>query len=919
MASSPDTSLKGIAEDALRTMDGVSAAVAERVRGRISGRNPDVFAEDADNRMGDPTFDPGRSLGRLSEISELRRQELVVLGNDPVSARLMVADENGAEFVLYVSRVTPETPSGSTARFASYRGPMGRLAALPVGSFAEILTPQGARTFEVIERALVRPKRTPTWDAFDSDVETQALGRVSVPSLQALLNPTEDALPEDILAAMLASEEPREAFSRLRKRPIVDRMGLRDQPILDAAQDAIFRLPLNARVLLTGPPGTGKTTTLIKRLGMKLERGSLTEHEQDLIPEDVPADALPHDKSWIMFTPTELLGLYVREAFSKEGIPAPSSRIQTWEQFSRTLARTTLPILRSVNGTGVFALASANEHLSEDSFRAPESWYEDFETFTLDQLREELAAAARRLTDADDPGASQFARKAISILEGRRGAVESAPPLSARDMDSLLGLGSGLDALAKERRASIDSIVKDTINGHLRRNSAFLDELGAFLTSSQEPPEGDGEEDGDDDEDEDEGAGSAEKPAPSRIHDLVSTFGKALRSWARAHVSGRTVRASSRGGRIAVWLGDAAPSDAALNELGSLLATVRDLRRLARPTRGYLDQLARSYMRFRRIRFGEGRWYTLAASELMRKKALSALEMDIIILLMLRRSRSLQTTLSRRILDEDPRLELLRAVRRVQRNQVIVDEATDFSAVQLACMLELTSPQLRSLFACGDLHQRVTPWGIRNEGQLRWVAPDFDVRPVNVGYRQSTELTRLAEGVAHIMDSDAVPGQPPAHIDSRGVQPALSEGLLGTDLYGWVAARIREIELQLQRLPSVAVFVSGEDSVVLTARQLSNALADYNLRAVDCPDGRVIGVENDVRVFDVRHIKGLEFEAVFFIDVDRLALTEPDLFMKYIYVGTTRAATYLGLTCASILPAELNPLRSQFGTDWAPS
>ena len=28
---------------------------------------------------------------------------------------------------------------------------------------------------------------------------------------------------------------------------------------------------------------------------------------------------------------------------------------------------------------------------------------------------------------------------------------------------------------------------------------------------------------------------------------------------------------------------------------------------------------------------------------------------------------------------------------------------------------------------------------------------------------------------------------------------------------------------------------------------------------------------NDVRVFDIQHIKGLEFEAVFFVGVDRLA------------------------------------------------
>jgi hypothetical protein len=75
---------------------------------------------------------------------------------------------------------------------------------------------------------------------------------------------------------------------------------------------------------------------------------------------------------------------------------------------------------------------------------------------------------------------------------------------------------------------------------------------------------------------------------------------------------------------------------------------------------------------------------------------------------------------------------------------------------------------------------------------------------------------------------------------------------------------------------------------------------------------------SEVRVFDIRHIKGLEFEAVFFIGVDRLAERIPDLFLRFLYVGITRAATYLGLTCEGNLPKELEPVRARFAGDgWA--
>jgi DNA helicase IV len=89
------------------------------------------------------------------------------------------------------------------------------------------------------------------------------------------------------------------------------------------------------------------------------------------------------------------------------------------------------------------------------------------------------------------------------------------------------------------------------------------------------------------------------------------------------------------------------------------------------------------------------------------------------------------------------------------------------------------------------------------------------------------------------------------------------------------------------------------------------------IRVVACPNGQVMGQESDVRVFDVQHIKGLEFEAVFFVGVDRLVHNHPKLFDKYLYVGTTRAATYLGITCGDRdLPPEIAALEPFFGESW---
>jgi superfamily I DNA and RNA helicase len=200
---------------------------------------------------------------------------------------------------------------------------------------------------------------------------------------------------------------------------------------------------------------------------------------------------------------------------------------------------------------------------------------------------------------------------------------------------------------------------------------------------------------------------------------------------------------------------------------------------------------------------------------------------------------------------------------------------------------------------------------------MKWVLPDIATRTVTVAYRQSRQLHNLARQLVVLSGGSEDDAILPAFTENDGVPPVLAKDMASLDIATlWLAERIIEIEGFVGELPSIAVLVNSENEVRPVAAALSDALIEHNISVEACLDGRARGRDGAVRVFNVQHIKGLEFEAVFFVGVDRLAERHPDLFDKYLYVGATRAATYLGLTCEGSLPPRLTSLEGSFRRHW---
>lgn len=528
------------------------------------------------------TLNSDRAARKLDEVNQANESAYRKLASEPAIARVVVEDDDGKRTAYYFCRAEQGMVDMGVI---SYLAPVGRLASLPVG---EEFSNRDGRTLVVVERAQLRPSSLAgKWDAF-TVFQSEAAPTVTVESLRKLLarHPELADKVEDLVAQILASDEARQNVIEGMKRSVITKMGLRDQPVLDQFQDEIFRLPLARRVLLLGPPGTGKTTTLIRRLGQKLNVQFLDPDEQRVVEELAQNQQLPHTRSWVMFTPTELLKQYLKEAFARDGIPAPDQNIRTWSDHRRDLARQTFGVLRTATGGGTFVLKDSLLSLQSEAHTQPIVWFTDFQGWQGQAYREELLEGAKALADSTLPPAKQLGERLLAALR-----------------------------------------------------------------------------------------------------------------------SGET------------WP-----------------ATFAGLARELPAVQGFVARLK---------------------------------------------------------------------------------EETD-AAIKAALNAQL--------------------------GRER--------------------------------------------------------GLIGD-------------------LPSTAIFVNSEAEVEPIALALNEALAEQNIQVVACREGQAVGQESNVRVFDVQHIKGLEFEAAFFVGIDQLAALRPELFDKFIYVGATRAAQYLGMTCAGTLPAPLEPLRRHFGATWA--
>lgn len=863
----------------------------------------DVFVS-----IGKPILGQDLAAHHLVEISYENRQGLLRISGEPFVAYILAEDDAGERSRFYFARgslfADIENLSG---RLVSYRSPLGRLAEFAAGESITVRLPDRvSKEFKILERVRLYPvKEARGWDGTDDNIEQFDL-LLQLQSLLDFLAPLEtEVSPEDVYGQLLdAANRARNVREGLRRK-VIGRMSLRDQPILDRYQGEIFRLPLDRRLFLSGAPGTGKTTTLIRRLAQKRSVDDISDEELELLAKDQYSKYF-HPNNWLMFTPTELLRLYLKEAFSKEGIASPDARIRTWAEHRRLIGRDIFRVLRSESG-GKLVLDDEKENMIGIDSRSMIDLVEDFQEFFRSYLVKRYHEALNYLGDNAD---SQL-REILDQMQ----PPDSGEMPAFDDLFSYYEFHQQLREHTKRLAGACKDDFSALFNQFYRKNRTILADLEAFLKTIALEPEildEDVEEETGDDEEEYANLSEGRLIA-------VEAFRRAIYARATSTFEKRTISRTSRNWKILDWFDRKYREELNLEALGERLAKLRRLRFLSTTHKNLIDLVPSVYQRFRRTRHQEHKWYCEDAILPISRGRINGSELDVMLYLMLNNARKYLSQSGFRMLQEDTHIAMLESLKAEYVTQILVDEVTDFSPIQVACMMELAEPKFRSCFMCGDVLQRVTRWGISNISEFNWIAKDCEVKEVTIGYRMSGNLMDLAMAVASVGGGKKPRLRAAAGAENLDISPILREGLMGRELAIWLCNRIQEIERNIGAVPSIAIFVDGDDKIDPLLDDLKPLLAEHNLEVIGCKEGQFMGTESKIRIFDIQYVKGLEFEAVFFVDVDHLVKKYPGLYDKFLFVGITRAATFLALTCSGALPVELARLRPHLSMgEWEP-
>jgi hypothetical protein len=736
---------------------------------------------------------------------------------------------------------------------------------------------------------------------------------------------------EEAKALINSIEQKEQKISNLRnkvQKHIVKEVALRDQPLLDKYQEDVKRSKiLDGSLIINGGPGTGKTTSLIQRINyltsptIEEEIGELNKEQQDVLYNS--------NSSWVFYSPTELLKSYLESAMEDENLLGMKENVRTWENHRKVLLRQT-GLINADKGRPSFIFKTIK---SGTFFKQSYAVYETINDLFLDYLLERQTAKVIRLNDEqvftklskkhEDDAVEEYRANLMKL--GLKMRDNSRSALKYRKIESWVPFFISFNAdFADEFKAINTKLNKDIklesgkLQVKINNNPELLNWLTQIIQEELKNKNAQVTED-EDEEDEDEELIDVNENVNLDIL-MIRKLIRFVRNIALQTIDGKNTKVSVKNKVLLERLEPFLNS----NELASLGIRLYFKKYFEKPTRGLetnlLSEIPGIYKQFRKTIYKDNNECLssngLAAFDKNLKnenKFLFEEEADYLLSFIFRICKRIFR--DRKQYFKESSHQYLLTFKNNIKGVVAIDEATDFSIWELSAMSNLSHPLFNSVTLSGDLMQRLTEKGICSWTDYTKLYPKTEIRDLKIAYRQTAKLLKIASEI-YSWNVDS-PANFKSHFpdDPLDPSPLVFVDADEEEKHQWLVQRIIEIQkLYGTEFPSVAIFVKDDMEVVKLADALKEyeALEEIGVDVVPCVLGKILGNKQSVRVYSIEYIKGLEFGAVFFHNLDDLSLHDDTLTNKYIYVGLSRANLFLGVTMNEEFNEDLQFLNKHF-------
>lgn len=665
---------------------------------------------------------------------------------------------------------------------------------------------------------------------------------------------------------------------------------LRFNPILDPIQNKIKTSYLydGQTIVIEGGPGTGKTTTMIQRLkyltdeyainedteqGMKRYKLSVSQRKNLL-------EAVQQNRDWIFFSPSDLLKEYLANAMNEEGLASTNSKVWNWKEYLKKVTRDYYRLIDPSNDNTPFLASRSSDVLvfnHADAITALNSFY----LSQLKQIKNKLPKIEK----------VEKLYRWESIATGIKQKFDNTEDLTVQQyvrlfisLESLYG--ADCRELISENRVLLNKISEEIYA--LADNDKVLSEKlkEVMSTASVENI----------DEDNDE-LDQAEEEFANRTVSLIRTW---FRRYCYAQID-KEVKLTLRQQQMSKLL-----LPVIMEEHKSQVKKVGEMvmfEQFAKYTRGVVSNmltgLPAKYKQFRRMVHAnkdEG-WNQELLEMLLQRRGGKELHLQEQALLIGFINNLVKTILTNT--QGNVSHYYVDAYQDLSRPIIGIDEATDFSVCDIYAMESLLTTDYYSLTLCGDMMQRLTRSGITSWEEIKPIVPHMEVKKMLTSYRQSTRLLEVARSL--FFDTLHVEPEYKAYMRAKKVPAPLAYiSNIEQDKVEWIGNRIREIYNIYKKLPSIAIFLNNEEDIPAFVKALKETdfIYDTDIAVVDGSSGIVLASSNQIRVYPITVVKGMEFDVVFFHNIDKFSETTDNI-KRYIYVGVSRAAFFLAATFAN--------------------